>query len=373
MINKLCDKDIINTPSFDLYSQRTRDLEASYALLESSFFDLKEKLEASHHTLCEIVTHLSEGLLFISQEGRISLFNAAAEELLGFSSKKALNTLFWDTFSDHFFGFSMRLALSELPTTAHKRVIIALANERELDVSTSAIQEKGLLLLLSNRKERETLEKSLHQTERLQELGEMAATLAHEIRNPLGGIEGFAQLLKRDLEIPTHQRMIQAILQGTRTLNHLVTQVLEYAKPFQPSLVETNFPLLVQEVIELSILSFPNLEIVFSSPTEMSAMLLDRELIKLVLFNLIRNASEAKASYITLELTQEKVFTIKDNGTGIAAKLLQKIFTPFFTTKTQGTGLGLAQSAAIIKAHGAQLEVSSIEGEGTQFIVRFQG
>lgn len=357
--------------ALSFYSEETKRVEAAYAQLQKQFYTLKEQFESSLQTLEAIVTHLSDGLIFISKEGNITLFNPAAADLIGCDAAPLLSAPYWDHFSDALFGFSMREALQE--RASHKRIFVTLCEERELEVSTSLIPEKGILLLLSNRQEREALERSAAQTERLKELGEMAATLAHEIRNPLGGIEGFAQLLKRDLETPAHQRMIKAILEGTQTLNHLVTQVLDYARPFSLHFVTADLVELIQETIALMEASsnHPMCRLVTEYIT--FPCLIDENQIKRVLLNLLRNAKEAKANLVEIVLTQEGTLVIKDNGEGIAAHNLKKIFTPFFTTKTDGTGLGLAQAAAVIKAHGGTLEVFSEEGKGTEFRLKIVG
>ncbi|MFC2049270.1 nitrogen regulation protein NR(II), partial [Chlamydiota bacterium] len=350
--------------------QESERLEAAYAGLRTQFHDLKEKWEASHQTLQQLIAYMSDGLMFVSKEGTITLFNPAASALLGVPTESVLQRPCEECFSDHLFGFSMHEALTT--EGSHQRIFLTLCEEKEIEVSTSPVPGKGILLLLSNRTEQQKLQKSLSQAERLQELGEMAATLAHEIRNPLGGIEGFARLLKRDLEVPAHQRMISAILDGTRTLNSLVSQVLDYAKPHRLHFAPTNLVALVQEACSLAQVSQADVLYRFHSAFEDYTVSLDRERIKLVLLNLLRNAKEAGATSVDIALTETGTLVVKDNGSGISPKNLHKIFTPFFTTKARGTGLGLAASLAVIKAHGGKLEVSSEEGKGTQFTLTLQ-
>ena len=350
------------------YSQETKRLEGACSHLQQQFYELKEKHEASHQTLEQIVAHMSDGLMFVSNNGIVTLFNPAAAELTGLSKEVVLHTSFWDHFSDRVFGFSMEEALKK--PTGHRRIFLTLGASQEVEVSTSSVPEKGVLLLLCNRTEQQKLQKSLSQGERLQELGEMAATLAHEIRNPLGGIEGFAQLLKRDLEAPSHQRMIQAILEGTRILNRLVTNVLDYARPMQLHFAPANLVTLVEETLNLSSAAAHGGTCHFKSAHPTYAISMDQERIKLVLLNLLRNAFEAGAQRVDILLTNEGALVVQDDGEGISQDNLDKIFTPFFTTKMRGTGLGLAQALAVIKAHDGTLEVASEQGKGTQFILK---
>lgn len=350
------------------YAEQTKQLEVAYEHLQKQFFELKEKLNISHQTIEQIIAHMTEGLIFVSLGGQITLFNTAAAELLGCPCENVVHHLYSDLFSDSFFGFSMSKTLGN--KTAHQRIFLTIDEDKEIEVSTSCIPEKGLLLLLRCRKEEEQLEKGLDQAERLKELGEMAATLAHEIRNPLGGIEGFAQLLKRDLEAPSHQKMIQAILEGTRTLNTLVTEVLDYARPLRLHFAPTDLVLLIDDTLKFARAAPTSSIYHFKSDLCAFEILLDQEHFKRALLNLLRNAFEAKATLISIELTQDKTLIVKDNGVGIHQKDLKRIFTPFFTTKAQGTGLGLAYSLAVIKAHGGTLNVTSEVGNGTQIMIK---
>lgn len=367
--NAKCTSALLNTTPEQLhwmhYIQETERLEAAYASLHTQFYHLKEKWEASHLTLEKLIFHMSEGMMFVTQRGIIALFNPAAANLLSCPTDTVLQRPYTECFSDDLFGFSMCQELVE--PGRHRRVFLTLCGGKDIEVSTSYIPEKGVLLLLSNRTEQQQLQKSLSQTERLQELGEMAATLAHEIRNPLGGIEGFAHLLKRDLKTTSHQKMLGAILEGTRTLNYLITQVLDYAKPLCLHFTPTNLVDVVRAACTLAEATHPATRYHFQSAYTDYTLSVDKERMTLVLLNLLRNASEAEASLVTLSLSEAGVLIIQDNGTGISSPNLQKIFTPFFTTKAKGTGLGLAASLAVVKAHGGKLEVTSQEGEGTQF------
>jgi PAS domain S-box-containing protein len=350
------------------YSREARLLEAAYASLQEQFYALKEKLESSRQTLEQMVTYISDGLMFITVEGKITLVNPAAAELIGHTCDRMVHGEYWDHFPDHFFGFSMREALKK--SSFHQRIFLTLNDEKEIEVSTSSIPQKGVVLLLCDRTEQQRLEKGLNQTERLKELGEMAAALAHEIRNPLGGIEGFAQLLKRDLETPTQQRMIQAILEGTRTLKHLVAEVLDYARPMRLHFASVDLVDLIQKTLILASASANMPTCSFKCAHAAYPLVIDQEQIKLVLLNLLRNAHEAKATVVEIDLTEQGALIVSDNGAGMSQKELKKIFTPFFTTKARGTGLGLAHALAVIKAHDGTLEVASEEGKGTQFTLK---
>lgn len=350
----------------DLFARETQRLEEAYQKLQTQFDNLRTKLDASLQTLEQIVAHMSDGLLFITEKGIISLYNPAAAKIMGIAQKEVLETFFWDHFSDSLFGFPLGNALKKGLTPG--RILLTLSNGREVEVAPSYIPEKGILILLNDRTELKQLEKSVQQSDRLKELGEMAATLAHEIRNPLGGIAGCASLLKREIVEPEKQKMIDAILAGSRTLNDLVTNVLEYARPFSLHFVPTEMVPFLHKTAELTQSNGQSCIIKIEKPCTLS---IDPQRMQLVLLNLIRNGYEANASYVELILTKKKTLLVRDDGDGISPESLKKIFTPFFTTKTTGTGLGLAEAYKVMRAHGGSITVDSKVGKGTCMILKY--
>lgn len=355
--------------SIENHLVEVKQLELAYHHLQTQFEELKTNLHASHQTLEQIITFMSDGLMFVTTTGIISLFNPAAAALTGLSSKLLIGQRYADHFSDRFFGFSMEQNCQNL--LPPQRIFLTLNDTLEIEVSTSTIPDQGILLLLRNRSENKKLERGQDLAERLEELGVMAATMAHEIRNPLGAIEGFTHLLKRDLTEPAHQRMIHSILEGTRAVDHLISEVLDYARPLKLHFISHDLVSLVRETLHLAQASSTMAHPVFTTVLAHYPLLLDPQHVRQVLFNLLRNAAESGASRVSVDLNEAGELKIQDNGEGISPKNLRKIFTPFFTTKAQGTGLGLAHSLAIIKAHGGTMEVSSHVGKGTQFVLRF--
>ncbi|MCH9611427.1 MAG: hypothetical protein K0U13_02355 [Chlamydiae bacterium] len=317
------------------------DLHALYTRLEAKVERLQERLEASHLVL----TSIEEAILYLNPMGFIILCNPAMERLLNLSD--LVDTLFWDHFDDSYFGFSMRDALD-----SHKRQCLFVELDgREVEISTSYAH--GLILLCRDRTEIRKLEAAVGQSNRLKVLGEMAATLAHEIRNPLGGIEGFASLLAQDLKEESHASMVGSILEGTRTLNELVSNVLDYTRNVQLHFTECDLLTLCEELIPYA----PELKVSGSS----SICAVDRQKLKMALLNLVKNGIEA-AGAVSITVLKGGIIEVHDNGPGIAPDLRDKIFTPFFTTKSRGTGLGLVEAKKVIDAHGGKLSVESNSG-----------
>ncbi|MCP5469097.1 MAG: PAS domain-containing sensor histidine kinase [Chlamydiales bacterium] len=329
------------------------DLRALFLELESKVQHLSSRLEVSHLVL----TSLPEGILYLTPKGEISLINPAMESLLKVKKERVVETPFWNHFEDSLFGFSMSGALE---SESQHRVLLSL-DEREVEVTASF--SDGLIVLIRDRTEMTQLEKSVQRNDRLKELGEMAATLAHEIRNPLGGIEGFASLLADDIQESSHQAMIAHIIEGTRTLNSLVSNILEYTREVRLHFRECD---LVDLVKKSAALSAGTCTINAPPSLKISA---DGERLQLALLNIIRNGLEA-AGEVKIIVKKGAIVEIRDEGPGMCEDVKKKIFTPFFTTKTKGTGLGLVEAQKVITAHGGTIEVESEEGKGTTFRVK---
>jgi len=216
--------------------------------------------------------------------------------------------------------------------------------------------------------------------ERLAALGEMAAGLAHEIRNPLGAIKGAAQYLDPSSNRP-ESRFLKVIIEEVDRLNRVVTQFLEYSKPPTADLQLVDLSKLAEKTLELMSSSLrPGIELEFHASRVPAKVMASAEQIRQVLINLIQNAQNAlegkERGMIRVTVTvegesshSEVALTIEDTGHGIKKEHLDKLFIPFFTTSPQGTGLGLSISHKIIEAHRGRIEVMSEEERFTRVSV----
>lgn len=216
--------------------------------------------------------------------------------------------------------------------------------------------------------------------ERLAALGEMAAGLAHEIRNPLGAIKGAAQYLDPSSERP-ESKFLRVIVEETDRLNRVVTQFLDYSKPPTVDLKTVDLGLLVEKTLDLMRPSLdPFLELRFESPKVLVNVLASAEQIRQVLINLLQNSVKALEGrgerWIRVAIESdtrlpegEVSLIVEDSGAGIKKENLDKLFIPFFTTSPSGTGLGLSISQKIIEAHRGRIEVATEEGRFTRFTV----
>jgi signal transduction histidine kinase len=216
--------------------------------------------------------------------------------------------------------------------------------------------------------------------ERLAALGEMAAGLAHEIRNPLGAIKGAVQYLDPSTDRP-ESRFLKVILEEVDRLNRVVTQFLDYSKPPTVDLKVVDLGQLVTKTLELMKPSIPGSIVLEFQPSRLSAMVsASAEQIQQVLINLIQNSQNALAKKhtgmirVSIEVEGESLpnevsLIVEDTGHGIKKENLEKLFIPFFTTSPSGTGLGLSISQKIVEAHRGRIEVVSEEGRFTRVSV----
>jgi len=357
--------------------------------------NLVEKEEVKNY-LNDILESLTNGVIVVDRSGQITTFNQTAGTLTGLKTQnclgKNLNEVFplFETLVSRLEkNRGETVSRDQDITTPDKKIIHAR-------VSASPVWDNhggqiGTVLILQDRTDLRRLEELAHRNQRLREMGEMAAGIAHEIRNPLGSIELFASLLKKDLEEdPEKAKLVQHIRAGVRNMDRIISTLLLFAKSSKPSRQQCDINLLLAQLLDgLDDIRVPeNVKVVRDFAKEEMLANGDRELLRQVFPNLIRNAIQAMPDGGELHMQTRKALipvaendggaaarkfitvTITDTGGGISADDLAKIFNPFFTTKDKGTGLGLAISHNIIKAHQGTIEAMSEEGRSTSFKVK---
>jgi signal transduction histidine kinase len=231
------------------------------------------------------------------------------------------------------------------------------------------------------REELEHKNRQLERRERLAALGQMAAGLAHEIRNPLGGIQLYASLLERDLAgSPELLGVVTKIRRGVRILDSLVNDVLTFANPNEPQRARVVLGGVIEQVVELIAPKMRQAKVELrvdraGDPIELWA---DPRQLHQILFNTLLNGMEAAGSGGWVELSAcarqrdgaQAVITIADSGPGIPPEVRERIFNPFFTTKDSGTGLGLAIVHQLVEAHGGSVTVGEHPAGGAIFTIR---
>jgi two-component system, sporulation sensor kinase E len=220
-------------------------------------------------------------------------------------------------------------------------------------------------------------EERLRRTEKLSVVGELSASVAHEIRNPLTSLKGFVQLLR--VEDERHQIYYQIMLDELNRINHIVGELLLLAKPQHLKLTKAVIQKLLNDVISLlnTEASLYNVQIEANLPEEDILMECEPNQLKQLFINLIKNAVEASVNggnvTINLERTNadKLLITIKDNGCGISKERLKKLGEPFYSSKEKGTGLGLTVSFKIVQSHKGTIHFDSQKHHGTTVSVHF--
>lgn len=233
---------------------------------------------------------------------------------------------------------------------------------------------QGAICLLSDLTEIVELHNRIKLKENFAALGEMSAGIAHEFKNSIATIVGYAQMSVSETDINTLQSYAREIHKESQALSHMVTDFLNFARPVLTSINEVD----LGELLENTIADLKNLrpgtyKVQFKRSGSAMAPC-DATLVRQSFLNLLINAVEAlgPAGEIDVSITQNSRFVktaIRDNGHGIPEDVRKKIFIPFFTTKTQGTGLGLSLVQKIVLAHNGRIEVQSSPGKGTCFTV----
>lgn len=241
--------------------------------------------------------------------------------------------------------------------------------QSHVEALRSELEEKQRALTASIERQR-CLESQALRHSRLAAMGEMAATLAHEVRNPLGAMELFVGMLGEEVaDRPAALRLTAQVASCIVDLNHLVTNILDYTRLPEPKRALVDLDALVDDALAASAAALgPGIRIERRGTAGASCGL-DRGLVLQTLLNLVRNAGEAMAGTGTLTITVEPAerwvrLTVADTGPGIPPDREESIFAPFFTTKERGTGLGLAVARAAVAAHGGTLAIRPTPGAG---------
>jgi len=233
-------------------------------------------------------------------------------------------------------------------------------------------REHGRVLIFQDMSQIKDMEARLERSRRLAALGKMAAGIAHEIRNPLGTLKGFAQYFKDQAENDSESCEYADIMIGeVDRLNHIISALLQFARPREPEIKTVSARKILEQAVRLLTADFNKQAIepkmISDENAEFQA---DPDLILQVLINLLKNSLAASGPGDNITLTAARddnniTLTVKDSGKGMTPEEKERMFDPFFTTRKTGTGLGLAVSYQIIEQHNGRFEVESHLGKGT--------
>jgi two-component system, LuxR family, sensor kinase FixL len=328
-----------------------------------------------------------DGIIVIDSHGRIEGFNPAAERLFGYSQQEVLgrnvNILMPSPYHEQHDGYIARyFATGEKKIIGIGREVVGLRKDGTTFPVHLAVGEiagtgerkfTGILHDLSGRVR---IEQQLREQTALARLGEMAAVIAHEVKNPLAGVRGAIQVIGSRLPKESKDAaMVKEIVARIDGLNGLVKDLLLFSRPPHPKPVPVDVAALLTATGELlnsdPALKDVRVDVQGSAPLVVA----DADLLKIVFENLMANSAHAMKGRGTIRAALSVVdgdcqIEVRDEGPGIGADVLEKIFTPFFTTKARGSGLGLPTAKRLIEAHQGTIGITSPAGGGAVVTIR---
>ncbi|MFQ5604730.1 MAG: PAS domain S-box protein [bacterium] len=353
----------------------------------------QEALQESEARIRAIVETAVDGIITIDEEGNIQSFNSAAERLFQYKAEevigKNIHLLMPEPYrNEHQNYLSKYLQSGEKKIIGIGREIVGQRKDGTvfplyLAVSEVYIGERKMFNgILRDMTEQVQLQKKILQTERLAIIGQMAAKVAHEIRNPLSSISLNAELLEDELNsyesVNTRegQVLLESIISEVERVTALTEEYLQFSRLPESRPVRGNLEEDIKSMIDILQPEFNQKQITFDFKFQHGELDIrfDRVQIRRVILNIVRNAIDAmpkggKLHIRVHKMDQRAVIDIQDSGMGIPPDMIDKIYDPFFTTKDFGTGLGLAITQQVINEHGGQITCKSELGKGTTFSI----
>jgi two-component system sensor histidine kinase AtoS len=339
--------------------------------------------EARDYTRYVLET-ISTGIVSLDEQGTINVFNPAAEKLLGLKAVDCLGRSFVEALRPTTMPQGQRMINLLTEHQKGEQALVISSSHGEpvelgLTVSnliTSSGREAGKVLTIEDLSIKRKLEELLRRSDRLSYLGMFTTGIAHELRNPLASIKGYAQLLLGKELSPAEEKYAQIIVRETDRLDSLLSQLLTFARPSSPQMSTKDMHEILKPMVEMLEEKAREQKVTIRQHLEFtSPVLVDEQKIQQVFWNILLNGLQAMPQGGELEVTLketpgEVVTSIRDSGPGIPMDQQTQVFDPFFTTKERGSGLGLAISLRIVETLGGRIDFESESGRGTTFWIR---
>lgn len=347
-------------------------LAQSYRLAKTSLSRMKAFSDS-------LVENMPMGLVAVNSRDEIVAFNQAAESITGYVFPEVIGKKADDILPPPCVGLLRHLKAEK--KTIEKEIDCPVRSGKviPLEVIATTLEDEndvflGYVILMRDITEIEHLKKEIVISQRLASLGNLAAGIAHEIRNPLSSIKGFATFFKeRYRDRPDDKKTADIMIQEVDRLNRVISQLLEFARPMDIRKQRVSIHTVIQHTLKMIEGQAKEKEIIIHADLspDVGDVFIDPDKITQVFLNLHMNAIEAMerggALSVTLSPHNERTIRIdiSDTGRGIDSGELAHVFDPYFTTRPTGTGLGLAIVHKIIEAHEGEIRVDSVKGEGT--------
>jgi PAS domain S-box-containing protein len=353
---------------------------------------MAHEIERMHQFQTKMIQTSSDGIVASDRQGNILIFNAGAEKILGYRQEEVIGKIrvqeLYPPKSAHL--ILRRLFSSDYDGRGrlinHETLVFSKSGEHiPVELSATLIaddhQITAVVGFFRDLRERRLLQEKVLQNERLAVLGQMAAHISHEIKNPLMVIGGFALQVKGSLDGPKEKNLekLQIVIDEIKRLEGFLVEVGRYARFSEPHLTVDDLNALIQDACHFfgPILEEKDIILKLDLDPTLPSFPFDRDHIRQVILNIVKNSLEAMEQSGTLSVASRTspgkiLIHISDTGPGIPPEILAKIFQPFFSTKPRGSGLGLAISQQIMAAHQGEIYIDSESGKGTQVTLSFQ-
>lgn len=345
----------------------------------------QERLQAQNLSL-RVIRRLNElivdtmpaGLLIVNQDGQVLQANPGAQNLFQLDGLEGENLFSFVPELKNQIPDLSRVERSVRFEVKYSRITEVYLLGLQVLPQTSDLNEQTYLIVIEDLTQIRKLEFAVRQSEKMAAVGQLAAGIAHEIRNPLAGISGSIELLSQQFSTEDDKKLTKIILREIDRLNNLISEFLDFAKPEKPPVDTVDLNHVLREVIDHANLSSPVKVEVNAQWASDGLIVGHRDKLKQAFLNIVINSfqamglSENKKLFVRSEESGDSlVVRIKDSGCGMRLETKKRMFEPFHTTKPKGTGLGLAITHKILESHQAKIFVESEEGLGTEFVVTF--
>ncbi len=350
--------------------------------LQQSYEALKERSSRLSLFLSNILDNIKSAILVIDHADNLLLWNHPANLFFpildGQEAPFALNHLSSEG------GIDLKTIMTderevieiEIPSSDSRESESRWYEIQSTDFINSKREKIGYIVMINDKTELKQLQIKSQQEDRLRVMGELAAEVAHEIRNPLGSIELMVSLLQEDASSdPKQGEILKRIRSSVNSMNHTVTNILLYTRDIKLKKSEFDVHDLFEESKNLALMTIMKKQVEMKISEDNYKMTADFELLRQSIGNVILNAAEAVEPggqiHLKARTDDDRIkIEIEDNGSGIPEEVQDKVFHPFFTTKNTGTGLGLAMVKRIVQAHNGRIDLES-SANGTLFIFSF--
>lgn len=380
----------------DLYTEESVKMLHLVASQAATIYREMTSLRTLTRYTDNILRSIAAGVLTLDKNGGIVTWNRRAAEIVRLPGAEIVGRHYTDFVERlhvdeavqaetlHMIGLTAQTG--KIYTHNHLHCHLDGGGDIYLNLSASELKSEagdylGVVVVFEDVTNEVLQQEELERVSKLAETGQLAANIAHELRNPLSSIKGAAQLLRKELPPDTfaqHGEFLDIIIEEANGLNRITTEFLEFSRQTSPEMQPVSVDTLLTRLLQFMgpTLLASEIHISYVLADDVPVVMMDKSQIEQVVRNLIINAAQAmpRGGYITVatryySAAQIVEMSFSDTGVGIPPDKLEKIFAPFFTTKTKGTGLGLAIARKIVETHGGRLTARSISGEGSTFSI----